>query len=119
MPALVRMRRTVGRLRSMPSRSRSNLRGGCGCSSVGGAGRLDHRVGLVVRHGVAGFTAPVPVSKCGGAFPPIGRQKSPGMAFTHPQELAARTTGSWCSKTVLSTWNLVCSMGFNVKSFID
>ena len=23
----------------------------------------------------------------GGAFPPIGRQKSPGMAFTHPQDL--------------------------------
>ena len=56
-------------------------------AGVGGAGQLDHRVGLVVRHGVAWFTAAVPVSECGGAFPPIGRQKSPGMAFTHPQDL--------------------------------
>ena len=54
-------------------------------SGVGGAGQLHHLGRLFVGYGVAGFTAPVPVSKCGGAFPPIGRQKSPGMALTHPQ----------------------------------
>ena len=58
-------------------------------ASVGGAGQLDHRVRLVVRHCVARATAPVPVGKCGGAFPPIVRQKSPGMAFTHPQDLGS------------------------------
>ena len=56
-------------------------------AGVGGAGQLHHRVGLVIRHGVAWLTAAVPMGKCGGAFPPIGRQKSPGMAFTHPQDL--------------------------------
>ena len=56
-------------------------------AGVGGAGQLHHRVRLDVRYGVAWFAASVPVGECGGAFPPIGRQKSPGMAFTHPQEL--------------------------------
>ena len=55
-------------------------------SGVGGAGQLHHRVRLVVRHGVAWSAAPVPMSKCGGAVPPVGRQESPGMAFTHPQD---------------------------------
>ena len=56
-------------------------------SGVSAAGQLHHRVGLVGRYDVARFTAAVPVGQRGGAFPPIGRQKSPGMAFTHPQDL--------------------------------
>ena len=39
------------------------------------------------------------------------------MAFT-PELGRPAATGSWCSETVLSTWSRVCSMGFNVKSFI-
>ena len=27
------------------------------------------------------------MGECGGALPPIGRHKSPGVAFTHPQDL--------------------------------
>ncbi len=42
-------------------------------SGVSGVGQLHHRVGLVVSSGVVRFTAAVPVSECGGAFPPIGR----------------------------------------------
>ena len=56
-------------------------------ANVAGAGQLHHRVGLYVSNGVAWFTVAVSVSECGGAFPPIGRQKSPGMAFTYPQDL--------------------------------
>ena len=56
-------------------------------AGVGGAGQLHHRVCRFVRYGVAWFTAAVPVGQCGCAFPPIGRQKSPGMAFTHSQDL--------------------------------
>ncbi len=70
----------------MSSRSLSNSVRVVG-AGVGGAGQLHHRVGLVVSNGIAWFMATVPVGKCGGAFPPIGRQKSPGMAFTHPQDL--------------------------------
>ena len=58
-------------------------------ASVGGAGQLDYRSCLVVRNGVAGSTASVPVSKCGGALLAIVRQNSPGMAFTHPQDLGS------------------------------
>ena len=56
-------------------------------SSVGGAGQLDHRSCLIVRNSVAGSATSVAVGQCSGAFPPIGRQNSPSMAFTHPQQL--------------------------------
>ena len=59
---------TVRRLRSIPSRSRSS------CLGVG--------------DGVAGPTAAVPVGQCGGAILAIGRQHSPYVAITHPQDLS-------------------------------
>ena len=72
-------------------------------SGVGGTGMLHHRGRFVVGDCVAWFTATVPVSQCGCAIFAIGRQESPGMAFTYPHTSAAWTMGSWCSITVLST----------------
>ena len=54
---------------------------------VGGAGQLDHRGCRIVSNSVAGSAASVPVGQCGGVLLAIGRQNSPGMVFTHPQDL--------------------------------
>ena len=62
MPALTRIRRTVGRLRSMPSRSRNNsVKVAVVCLGVAVAGQLYHGSGGRLRDGVVRSSAPVPM----------------------------------------------------------
>ena len=104
MPALVRMRRTVGpaQVDTLPFLQQFGQMGVVG-SGVGGTRQLDHRSCFSIGDCVVGRAASVAVGQCGCAIFAIGRQESPGMAFTYPHTSAAWTMGSWCSITVLST----------------
>ena len=87
MPALVRMRRTVGRLRSMPSRSRNNsVKWLWACPGVAVAGQLHHGSGGRLRDGVVRSSAPVPMGQCSGTVLAISGEETLGVAFTHSHD---------------------------------
>ena len=89
MPALVRMRRTVGRLRSMPSCSLSNsFEVGVIGALVALRRQLYHCAGLAWRSGVVRTAAPVAVSRCGSATFAVGGQRPPSVARRHAQQLS-------------------------------
>ncbi len=113
MPALVRMRRTVGRLRSMPSRScNSSVKwvwlapwyrlggwptaprrqpGQVGWRSVGG--QLHHGVSLGRWDGVVGTTASVAVGQRGDSGFAVGGQQAAGMALAHAKQFGGLGDG--------------------------
>ena len=57
------------------------------------AGQDDHRGGDVFVDRVAGLASSVAVDQCGGPFPPVGRQDSPDLAFTDPQNFGSLGCG--------------------------
>ena len=57
------------------------------------AGQDDHGGGNVFVDRVAGLTSSVAVDQCGGPFPPVGRQDSPDLAFTDPQNFGSLGCG--------------------------
>ena len=94
MPVLTRIRRTVGRLRSMPSRSPQQL----GEVAVVGpriavAGQLHHGSDGRLRDDVVRSSAPVPMGQCGGTVPAVSREETLGVAFAHSHDLGGLRDG--------------------------
>ena len=52
-----------------------------------------HRLGDDFGSCVAGLATPVAVDQCGDPFPPVGRQDSPDLAFTDPQNFGSLGCG--------------------------
>ena len=94
MPARVRIRRTVGRLRSMPSSSQQLGEVGMVGALIALGGQLNHGGSLRGRYGVVGTgAAAVTVGEGGGALLAIGRQQPAGVACAHSQQFGGLGDG--------------------------
>ena len=94
MPALTRIRRTVGRLRLMPSRLPQQL----GEVAVVGAGvavagQLHHGSSGRLGDGVVGLSASVPVGQRGGTVLAVTGEETLGVTFTHSHDLGGLGDG--------------------------
>ena len=93
MPARVRIRRTVGRLRSMPSRSQQLGEVGVIGALVALRGQFHHGGSQRGRSGVVGAAAAVTVGQDGGTLLAVAGQHPAGVSLTHPQKLGGLGDG--------------------------
>ena len=94
MPALVRMRRTVGRLKvdALPFPEQFGEVGVIG-PLVAVSGQFHHGGSLGGRDCVVGTPAAVAVGQCGGTMLAVGCQQPAGVARAHPQHLSGLGDG--------------------------
>ena len=84
-PALVRIRRTVWRLRSVPPLPQQLGEVSAICAGVMRAGQIHHCRSQVIGDGVWGTATPVTAGQCGDGGLAISPQDALGMALGHSQ----------------------------------